>query len=287
MELIIKYEDSDGIISERLISDIVPEPPAAITAFCHLRQQERTFAIKGILSAINPDSGEEVKDLYDRFGLPSPNAKKEEKGKFGPLVTVRVPGHSSEAYKGQRNKEKRELFNRFRFRAIEEIYKNRFYALFNHQCLKCGIKERHPYKQKGPPVLCIDHHIPMILGGHLVPGNLVALCRSCNNKKLDRPPEEFYTSEELGKLKPILEKQRDIFDFTFDWNYWNRDRKSYLISLGVGPQTVDELLNNPNHPDYIGPTTLRNETEKMEITIDVSDLIQDMINDDARDDDRK
>ncbi len=279
MELIIKYKDGEGNISERHISDIVPEPPAAITAFCHLRQGKRTFAIKGILSAIDPDSGEEIKDLYARFGLLSSNAKKEEKGQFGPPLTVSVPGHSSEAYKEQRNKEKRELFKRFRFRVIEEIFKNRFYALFNYQCFKCGVKERQPYKQKGPPVLCIDHHIPMILGGHLVPGNLVALCRSCNNKKLDRPPEEFYTSEELDKLKPILEKQRDIFDFTFDWNYWKRDRKGYLISLGIEPQEVDELLNNPNHPDYIEPITLPDEASRFEIKIDLSDIIKAIVED--------
>jgi 5-methylcytosine-specific restriction endonuclease McrA len=193
-----------------------------------------------------------------------------------------MKNNSQEIYKGQRGKEKRELFKRFRFRAIEDIYKNKFYALFNHQCFKCGIKERQPYKQKGPPVLCIDHHIAMILGGHLVPGNLVALCRSCNNKKLDRPPEEFYTPEELNKLKPIFEKQGDIFNFTFDWAYWNRDRKGYLISLGIEPQSVDELLKNPNHPDYIETITQPNETSRLEITIDLSDVIDNIINDNAR-----
>jgi hypothetical protein len=65
VDLIIKYEDGKGNISEMRISDIVSDPPTAITAFCHLRQKERTFAIKGILSAIDPDSGEEVEDLCD------------------------------------------------------------------------------------------------------------------------------------------------------------------------------------------------------------------------------
>jgi len=53
----------------------------------------------------------------------------------------------------------------------------------------------------------------MALGGHLVPGNLVALCWNCNNKKLDSPPEQFYTPGELDRLKPILDQQEDVFSF--------------------------------------------------------------------------
>jgi 5-methylcytosine-specific restriction endonuclease McrA len=159
---------------------------------------------------------------------------------------------SQEKYKGQRRKEKIELFKRFRLRVIEDLYKDKFFALFNHRCFKCGIKEKpHPEIGK-PPILCIDHHIPMILGGHLVPGNLVALCRSCNNKKKDKPPEEFYTPEELDKLKPILEKQDSIFEFNFDWKYWNRDREGYLLSLGLNPKRVHKILYNENERDYVG-----------------------------------
>ncbi len=180
-----------------------------------------------------------------------------------------MKNNSKEIYKGQRGKEKRELFKRFRLRAIEDIYKNKFFALFGHQCFKCGIKEK-PYSEIGqPPVLCIDHHIPMILGGHLIPGNLVALCRSCNNKKHDRPPEEFYTLVELDKLKPILEKQGDIFVFTFDWNYWNQDRKGYLLSLGIEPNLVHELLYNHEHPDYIG---MPSDDIGITISVNIADI---------------
>ena len=163
-----------------------------------------------------------------------------------------MKNNSKEIYKWQRGKEKRELFSRFGLGAVADIYKNKFFALFEHRCFKCGIKEK-PYPEYGrPPVLCIDHHIPMILGGHLVPGNLVALCRSCNNKKRDHSPEEFYTPEELEKLKPILEKQGDIFLFTFNWKHWRQDRQGYLLSLGVEPNLVHELLYNPEHPGYMG-----------------------------------
>jgi 5-methylcytosine-specific restriction endonuclease McrA len=166
---------------------------------------------------------------------------------------------SGELYKGQRNKEKFELFKRFRHPAIADVYKNIFFSLFDHECFKCGASEK----------LDIDHHIPMILGGHLVVGNLVALCKQCNNKKHDRPPEEFYTPEELKKLKPLLDRQRDIFDFSFDWDFWNRDRQGYLISLGVEPNLVHELLNNPDHNNYIAP-----QMPGFEIAIDLSDVLK-------------
>lgn len=159
---------------------------------------------------------------------------------------------SAETYRGQRGKEKRELFGRFQLRAIEDVYKNKFFALFDHRCFKCGAKER-PYQEIGrPPVLCIDHHIPMALGGHLVPGNLVALCRNCNNKKLDSPPEKFYTPNELERLKPILEQEDEVFSFTFELDAWHEDREGYLVRLGVVPSLVQELLFNSDHPDYIG-----------------------------------
>jgi len=159
---------------------------------------------------------------------------------------------SEELYKWQRGKEKKELFKRFRFRAIEEIYKKEFFNLFDNKCFKCGVKEKpHPEIGK-PPVLCIDHHIPMVLGGHLVPGNLVSLCRKCNNKKHDSPPEEFYTIEELESLKPLLKQEQEIFNFNFDWELWDKDRKEYLLSLGVEPSLVQELLYNSDHRDFIG-----------------------------------
>lgn len=178
---------------------------------------------------------------------------------------------SKESYKGQRGKEKRDLFNRFRLRAIEDVYKNKFFALFDHQCFKCGIKEKSGKVIGQAPILCIDHHIPMALGGHLVPGNLVALCRKCNNKKLDIAPELFYMPEELENLKPILENQADIFEFYFDWEYWNRDRERYLLSLGVGRELVHELLYDHEHPDFIG---MPSDSIAVTINVDVNELLK-------------
>jgi 5-methylcytosine-specific restriction endonuclease McrA len=159
---------------------------------------------------------------------------------------------SEATYKWQREKEKDEFFGRYKLRIIEDFYKNKFFALFDYQCFKCGKKEKHIKEIGNPPVLCIDHHIPMILGGHLVPGNLVSLCRSCNNKKKDKAPEEFYSSEELKKLAPLLKKQKNIFDFTFNWHLWSEDREGYLLSLGIDPIIVNKAIYDENFSGYVG-----------------------------------
>ena len=92
----------------------------------------------------------------------------------------------------------------------------------------------------------------MALGGHLVPGNIVSLCRECNNKKLDMPPEEFYSPSELEKLSPILVKQAEVFGFSFDWNAWHNNREAYLVSVGLNPAMVKEMLFNPEHRYFVG-----------------------------------
>lgn len=182
-----------------------------------------------------------------------------------------MKSNSAEAYSGQRGKEKRVLFGRFRLRAVEDLYRQKFFALFNHRCFKCGAKERQNKEFGKPPVLCMDHHLPMALGGHLVPGNLVALCRDCNNKKLDSHPENFYTPIELERLQPILLQQQEIFSFTFDGEAWRNDREAYLVSLGVDRGLVQEILFNPEHPDYIPPPSDIGVT----ITIDLASLYAD------------
>lgn len=68
------------------------------------------------------------------------------------------------------------------------------YSRFSNQCFKCGKVDR----------LCVDHHYPLAKGYKLEHTNAVLLCKSCNSSKRDRLPEEFYSSEELKKLKTIF-----------------------------------------------------------------------------------
>jgi hypothetical protein len=98
----------------------------------------------------------------------------------------------------------------------------------------------------------MDHHIPLALGGHLTPGNIVSLCRTCNNRKSDKSPERFYTREELERLQALLDQQEELFRFEFDWELWREDREKYLLSVGVEPKAVKDTLYNEDHPDFLG-----------------------------------
>jgi hypothetical protein len=159
---------------------------------------------------------------------------------------------STEKYPGQRNKEKRELFRLYRLRVIEDLYKRRFFEHFGNCCFKCGKPEKPKQEIDAPPNLCIDHHVPMALGGHLVPGNLVSLCRRCNEQKLDAAPSEFYSLDELTRLQPLLDTQRDLFAFSFNWDKWRQDREAYLLELGVEQDTVRAALHDEYFVGYVG-----------------------------------
>ena len=81
--------------------------------------------------------------------------------------------------------------------SVNEVFTPRdsfiVFSLFDNKCFKCN-------KQND---LCLDHHYPLSRGHPLEIGNAVILCRSCNSSKGAKLPEEFYSVEELIKLKTI------------------------------------------------------------------------------------
>ncbi|UUT14783.1 hypothetical protein NQ186_11600 [Pseudomonas zeae] len=58
MRVLIKYQDGSGQITEREISDLRKEYDANIDAFCHTREESRTFNLDRIMHAVAPDTGE-------------------------------------------------------------------------------------------------------------------------------------------------------------------------------------------------------------------------------------
>lgn len=256
-DLLLQYKDSEGNTSERYVSDIAVEGGDSIVAFCHLRQEKRTFKINRIQSAVDPATDEIIADVLVfldvrplKASIPIP-----------PRVYVKPAIPSGEELRRLRTREKFELWRPYRYAVIADLYRKKFFSLFANRCFKCKIAS----------YLEIDHHVPMVLGGHLIPGNLVALCPRCNNRKLDRSPAEFYSPEELENLAPILEREYSFFAFKFDWEFWNKDRKGYLLHLGVEVELVEEALNNPDNQYYV-PPPVSCEDASVEITFDLSVL---------------
>jgi hypothetical protein len=251
-ELLIRYADSAGNTSERRISDIEPEDPGYIGAFCHERQEGRTFKVSRIVSAIDAETGEVIEDLYSYLGIEAPP-------KPPPPEPDPIPRTPAEI-KRRRGRDKWLLFGPLVLGVIEEHFKRKFFALFGNACFKCG----------SPGPLVIDHHVPVVRGGRLVPGNLVALCKRCNDRKQDKPPEVFYKPEELERLHALLSRQDGIFDFKFDHGAFKADREGYLLSVGIDAETVRAVLNDPGHRHYIPPPDEIEERESVEVVIDMN-----------------
>ena len=219
MRLRIKYRDFDGARTEREIRDIRVDPSGSILAFCLLRDEDRTFQIERIEQAYNCDTGTEVEDLRSALGLPAPPPKDTREAEFN---LDRAPKTAAES-ESRRVQDKRFLFRRFRNPILIRQKKAELYALFGNCCFACGTA--------GP--LDLDHHVPQSLGGRLIPGNIVVLCRSCNLRKKSMTPQSFYTQAKLDALQQILEQEVRLFDFKWDTANWVENPTQYLASLGV------------------------------------------------------
>jgi hypothetical protein len=118
---------------------------------------------------------------------------------------------------GIKKREKRAFFARYGVRVVEELYKKKFFALFENRCFRCGAYEA-PTWVWAPAVLCMDHHIPFHRGGHFEAGNLVCLCRPCNTQKRDKDPAIYYPPSLLNRLTPLLSAQETLFKFQWKRN---------------------------------------------------------------------
>jgi hypothetical protein len=259
MRLKIRYRSSDDQLSDRVISDIKPELPNCLDAYCELRKERRTFVASRIESAIHAETGEVIGDIGQYLGLASTVKPPPSLPVFRNVPTP-LPFEEAKRLRG---KDKAALFACFRYPVIMEIAHRRLFGLFRNQCFKCG----------SPHDLYRDHHVPQYLGGRLVPGNIVILCTRCNGLKLDRSPELFYTQEEMAALLPLLEAQLQIFDFQLDWNRWSDPdkRASYLLSLGGSDDLVEEAMNDRDSPFYAWQDRDREEDNFSADTPDGSD----------------
>jgi len=65
----LKYIDSAGDVSERVISAVTPAGPDEISAICHLRHATRTFRLPRIEHLLDLASGELITDPWAHFGV--------------------------------------------------------------------------------------------------------------------------------------------------------------------------------------------------------------------------
>ena len=252
MKLQIRYRSDNDEATDRIISDIELDPPNKIHAFCHLRKENRTFVLNRIENAIDLDSGEIIPDIFIFLGLASLKSSQP----VMPIFSESPKSMSTEDAQRQRKADRQFLFRRFVYPVIAEAIKNKLYNLFEGQCFMCTSRTR----------LEFDHHIPQYLGGRLWAGNLVILCSRCNSAKSDKHPKHFYTAEQLERINHILKKELDIFNFKFDWGKWERDRKGYLLQLGLSTEFVNEVLTNPDHHFFVGS---REHDEETSIVIEI------------------
>ena len=86
--LLIEYISKDSDETTRMISDIQFTPPLQIKAYCHLRDEKRTFRIDKIKSCINVDTGLEVGNVFDYFESNySKNIPKKESNNMSKVAT--------------------------------------------------------------------------------------------------------------------------------------------------------------------------------------------------------
>ena len=92
------------------------------------------------------------------------------------------------------NRKRRELKKGVSDYKFSITHESELKAKFNNECFNCGSGEN----------LTLDHHIPLSRGGQLERGNVSLLCSSCNSKKHNKLPEEFYTPDQLLILNELI-----------------------------------------------------------------------------------
>lgn len=72
MRVLITYRDVFGEVTEREISDLMLSPYGkSVDAFCHLRNDRRTFALDRVHSVVNIETGEVLSNLAQLIECPS------------------------------------------------------------------------------------------------------------------------------------------------------------------------------------------------------------------------
>lgn len=150
---------------------------------------------------------------------------------------------------------------KYKIDIIIKHFQERIFNQYDYKCFKCGLKEPEIYGyeryNKGIRIIDFlhkDHHIPISMGGKLEAGNITILCRKCNMSKRDLDPRCFYNYTEYSRIIRLLAQQEKILEFKFDWDQWNLNNKSYLASLGIEENLLEEVFANEDHRFAVRPS---------------------------------
>lgn len=240
LTLRVQYRQDDGTLTNDVLRGFVPFGDERCSALPIGDAYMRLMWYSGIVNACDADTGEVI-DVRRLCGAPPPP---------GPILAPRVrrqrPNgrhgrHGAEAFKGQRRGDAATLLKRYGHDVIWNLFRNRLIGLFDGRCFACD----------SPSSLRLDHHIPLIRGGRLEPGNIIVLCGPCNTQKLDHPPEEFYSGAELAHLAPLLAQEESLLAFKLDRDRFSADPGGYLLDVGLDPLLLHEMTTNADHPWHL------------------------------------
>lgn len=236
LTLRVHYHEDDESLSESAMRGFVPFGDERCSALPIGANLMRPMAYDRIRDACDIETGEviSIKELCGARPSPGPITVR-------PVRQLRPKGkqrrHGSELFKGQRHRDSKAFLMRYRHDIIWNHYRNRLIGLFNGRCFACD----------SPESLQLDHHMPLIRGGRRESGNIVILCCRCNQQKWDYPPEDFYSSDELAYLAPLLAQETAVLAFKFEMARWAADPFSYLRDIGLNPLLINEVRTNPEH----------------------------------------
>jgi 5-methylcytosine-specific restriction endonuclease McrA len=237
--------DGAGDVTTREVSDPVALDDRHFEAHCHLRDANRTFTIANVRRAVDAETGEIVPDIRPLLGLAPLPPPMPGRNPAPPPVDRKRHTLPAAEYDRLRREQRRALERAYRLEPIFDLYRQRLIDAFGGRCARCGALS---------PVV-LDHHVPLALGGVLQPGNIVPLCRHCNDAKHEQPPERFYSAEQLAWIDERLAEQPAIMAFEFNWRRWHygdRDaRRAYLVEVGLGAEILQAVFDDPEHRWYV------------------------------------
>lgn len=131
--------------------------------------------------------------------------------------------------------QKRKLF--LNIAGNHKIIDTVIYSKFGHSCFNCG-KDIKTYQNSIEKPL--DHTLPVKFLWPLTTENATLLCQSCNTRKSDKWPSEFYEDSQLRVLHRLTGIPYPVLTVLSGDTHYNPDAIEKLKDL----KEVEKLIDN-------------------------------------------